>query len=172
MMATVSGDGSHRVEGFVDGDLSSALDDRAALRHLRGLVHCRRLQDAVAGRALADRAFCYRAVLFHFVDRPGEWIAAVHHRGSQLREPRLPLLQDASLSRGRLRHAPTRINERILHAFLLIATESARSTRGGCPAAAAVRATAPARRKACPKLTQHRQPPPPPIPLPRVSDPP
>src|ERR1700730_9007254 len=127
MMATVSRDGSHRVEGFVHGDLSSAFDDRTSLRHLRSLVQRGGLQDAVARRAFADRALCDRAVFLYLADLAGKWIAAVDHRRSQLAEPLLPLLQHTSLGRGCLGHSPTVINQQILHHFLLIVTESARS---------------------------------------------
>src|SRR4029077_7220285 len=110
MKATFSAGGLHRVERFVDRYLSTALDDRTALRHLRGFVERRGLEDAVARAAFADGALGDRAVLLDFVDGAREWIAAVDHRGSQLGEPCLPLLQHASLRRGRLGHSPTVIN--------------------------------------------------------------
>src|SRR5260370_25093738 len=57
-------------EGFVDRDLSAALQDRAPLRHLGRLVQRGRFDDRVAGGPLSDRAFAHRAASLDFVHRP------------------------------------------------------------------------------------------------------
>src|SRR5438874_6912036 len=49
----------HHVEGFVDGNLRAALDHRTSPRQLRRGVQRLRLDDAVAGGTLTDRAFSH-----------------------------------------------------------------------------------------------------------------
>src|SRR2546430_1901373 len=105
----------HHVEGFVDGDLRAALDHRASLRQLRGLVQRRRLDDAVARGPLADRSLRDRAIGFQLVHRSGERIAWVDDRRAQLREPAGPLLHDARLLRRRLGHAAAVIDKEVSH---------------------------------------------------------
>src|SRR5487761_198041 len=135
MMATVSGDGSHRVEGFVNGDLSSAFDDRASLRHLRSFVQRGGLQDAVARRAFADRALCDRAVFLDFADLAGKWIAAVDHRRAEPGPRASRAFPDRNKPADTSRLSPHRRRVRPL-------------TRGGCCTAAAIGAPSLRERKA------------------------
>src|SRR6185312_7182595 len=87
-----SGPPSHHVEGFVDGDLGAALDHRTSPGQLGRRLERRRLEDAVARRALADGTLGDAAVGLDLVYLSGEWIARVDDRRTQLREPRRPLL--------------------------------------------------------------------------------
>src|SRR5260370_39210835 len=54
-------------KGFVDRDLSAALQDRAAFGHLGGLVQRVRFDDRVAGGPLSDRSLCHGAVSLDLV---------------------------------------------------------------------------------------------------------
>src|SRR5207302_6069399 len=110
----------HHVEGFVDRDRRAAFDHRAALRHLRRGAERRRLDDAVAGRTLSDRALGDAAFGVDLVDRARKRVAGIDHRRAQLGEPCGPLLHDPSLLRRRLRHSTTVIDQEIFHFFVLL----------------------------------------------------
>src|ERR1700730_7182622 len=79
----------HRLEGFVDRDLGSGLQDRASLGKINRLVERVGLKDRIAARGRADRPVMDRTVAR---DRLGmvDWVAGVHHRRTELAEPRTP----------------------------------------------------------------------------------
>src|SRR5207302_9569477 len=111
----------HHVEGFVDRDRRAALDHGARLGQLGGLVQRRRLDDAVAGCSLTDRALRDGAVSLDLVNPTRKRIARIDHRRSQLGEPGRPLLHDSRLLRRRVRHASAVIHQQISHSLLLLA---------------------------------------------------
>src|SRR5438445_1040210 len=111
----------HHVEGFVDRDRRAAPDHGARLGQLGGLDQRRRLDDAVAGCALTDRALRDRAVSLDLVNPTRKRIARIDHRRPQLGEPGRPLLHDSRLLRRRVRHASAVIHQQISHSFLLLA---------------------------------------------------
>src|SRR2546421_9301150 len=112
----------HHVEGFVDGHLRAALDHRAPLRKLRRRVERWGFDDAVTRRTLAHRPFRDRAVRFDLVDRARERVAWVDDRGTQLAEPRRPLLHHTRLLRRGRGHVAAVIDQEISHRFVLLTT--------------------------------------------------